>query len=92
MKTIVLICLLIYWVTIYVYLIVWSVSIRKYVKKNNISSLDTTDPITYKVGKLTDFQKLGEVLLYEAAMFCGIFMFFIIPTKNMIKDHILPDD
>jgi hypothetical protein len=33
---------------------------------------------------------LGEVLMYGAAMFCGIFTFLALP-KNMIKDSILPD-
>jgi hypothetical protein len=60
------------------------------VRKHNIESLDTTSPVTYKKGRLTDFQLLGEVLMYGISMFCGIFTFLVLP-KNMIKDSILPD-
>jgi hypothetical protein len=47
--------------------------------------------MTFKYGKLTDHQKLGEALMYAMALFTGIFTFFCIP-KNMIKDNILPDE
>ena len=42
------------------------------------------------VKKLTNFQLIGESLLYICAMFIGIFLYFFLP-KNMIKDSILPD-
>ena len=82
--------MIVYWVPIYVYLIVWSIRIRLYVRKYKIKSLDTTHPLTYKIGKLTDFQILGEVIMYTIALFCGFLTFLAIP-KNMLKDNILPD-
>jgi hypothetical protein len=90
MENLIIIGMMIYWIPIYLYLIIWSLKIRWIVRKHNIKSLDTTSPITYKTGRLTDFQLLGEVLLYAVAMFCGIFTFLTLP-KNMIKDSILPD-
>jgi len=90
MENLIIIGMVIYWLPIYLYLIFWSLKIRWYVRKHNIKSLDTTSPVTYKTGRLTDFQKLGEVLIYAATVFCGIFTFFALP-KNMIKDSILPD-
>jgi hypothetical protein len=87
-----IIILMIYWIPIYACLIIWTIRIRIYVKKNNIESLDTTHPLTYKKGKLTDFQKLGEVLVYAIAAFCGIFTVFILPVFNMIKYNTLPDE
>jgi len=90
MEKIIIIGLLIYWVPIYLYLICWSFKIRWYVRKYKIESLDTIEPLTYKKGKLTDFQILGESIIYGVALFCGIFTFISLP-KNMIKDSILPD-
>jgi hypothetical protein len=83
---------MIYWIPIYICLLIWSIKIRIYVKKNKIESLDTTHPVTYKIGKLTDFQKLGEVLVYAVTVFCGIFTFFVFPIFNMIKHNTLPDE
>jgi hypothetical protein len=90
MENLIIIGMVIYWLPIYLYLIFWSLKIRWYVRKHNIESLDTTSPVTYKKGRLTDFQLLGEVLMYGISMFCGIFTFLVLP-KNMIKDSILPD-
>jgi len=90
MENLIIIGMVIYWLPIYLYLIFWSLKIRWYVRKHNIESLDTTSPIRYKKGRLTDFQLLGEVLMYGGATFCGIFIFLALP-KNMIKDSILPD-
>lgn len=90
MKNLVIMGMIVYWVPIYIYLIFWSFKIRRYVRKHNIESLDTTSPVTYKKGRLTDFQLLGESLMYATALFCGLFTFFALP-KNMIKDSILPD-
>jgi hypothetical protein len=81
--------MLIYWVPIYLYLIFWSFKIRWYVRKNNINSLNSISPINYKIGRLSELQLLGEVLIYAVALFCGIFTFLSLP-KNMIKDSILP--
>ena len=83
--------LIIYWFPIYLYLLIYSIKIRIYVKKYNIKSLDTVHPTTYKIGKLTDHQKLGVVLLYTVATILGFFTFFMLP-KNMISKNILPDD
>jgi len=85
-----IIFLLIWWIPIYIYLIIWSIRIRFYVKKNKISSLDGLFPPTYKIGKLTDFQKLGESITYATAIFCGPILFFILPRK-LISKPILPD-
>jgi hypothetical protein len=91
MKNLVMIGMIIYWVPIFLYLFVWSIKIRWHVRKNKIKSLDTTSPITYKTGRLTAFQILGETLIYGSAVFCGIFVFIALP-KNMIKNSILPDE
>jgi hypothetical protein len=91
MENIIIIGIVVYWIPIYLYLTFWSFKIRWYVRKNNVKSLDTTSPVTYKTGRLTDFQKLGESLIYGIAIFGGIFTFLILP-KNMIKVSILPGD
>lgn len=90
-KYIFLIILSVYWIPIFLYLFIWSIKIRWYVKKYKIESLDTVHPITYKIGKLTNHQKLGEALMYAVAVCLGVFMFFLLP-RNMIKDNLLPDD
>lgn len=90
-KLILLLLSIIWIVPIYAYLLVWSVKIRIHVRKNNIKSLDTTDPVTYKTGRLTDFQLLGETLMYSCAFFCGPFMFLTLPT-DFISKPILPDE
>lgn len=86
-----LVFLSIYWIPIFLYLIVWSVRMRWYVRKYNIESLDPTHPLTYKVGKLTNFQLLGEALIYCVASILGFFTFLILPRK-LISKPILPDD
>ena len=91
MKTLIIVGFIIYWLPIYIYLIVWSFKIRYYVRKYKIKSLDTTSPLTYKIGRLTDFQLLGESLVYIFALFIGIFTFIFLP-KKMIGKPILPDD
>ena len=90
MERLIIIGIIIYWTPIFLYLIIWSFKIRWHVRKYNIKSLDMINPLTYKYGKLTNFQLIGESLLYICAMFIGIFLYFFLP-KNMIKDSILPD-
>jgi hypothetical protein len=84
------IILLFYWGPILIYLIIYSIRIRNYVKKRNIKSLDSIQPSTYRYGELTDFQKIGEAGFYMGAIFLGPFILCSLP-KNMIKDNILPD-
>jgi hypothetical protein len=86
-----IIALIVWWGPTYLYLLVWSIRIRWHVRKHKIKSLDTTHPITYKVGRLTDFQMLGEAIIYASAMFAGPLMFIIMPLK-MITKPILPDE
>lgn len=90
MKTVILLLLLVWWVPIYTYLIIYSIRIRRYVRKNKIQSLESVVPMVIITGKLTSLQLLGESLLYAYAIFGGPILFITLPKKFLTKP-ILPD-
>lgn len=78
----------------YIWALIWSIRIRRYVKKNNIKSLNSVFPkITYIKGELSGTQMLGEAAIYCAILYTGPFTILILTPKMVLgKKPWLPDN